>query len=548
MLFRLLSRDSLKKLLENTIIPSCPRHQVTTYKQKFPGVYDMIFKYTSFLSSDSPLTQRLWHIVHNKWETQRCSTCNDGLLHFEGFAKNYRAHCSTRCSTKDAAVQKKHGDTCEKLFGARNVWSRGSIVRKHVEDRRKELTGFSNPWNDPDIIEKRARSYEKNYGKGIRNPSQNPIIKAIKRQQHERRLIRQLTKLLKSLDLESLSSTASWENYTTVLHLRCLKCKTEFDSTYRDLYYRLDNCPSCPTNRPIGTSAAEQEVYDFIRESLSDSHVVHRNYRKLLPSFREVDIYIPSKHLAIEYDGLYYHSTAFQKNQVSSFNFKSHLDKTNACEKKGIQLIHIFEDEWLFKQEIVKSRLRHILGVANTQKIHARKCQIQEISSKTKNDFLTSYHLQGKDSSAIKLGAFYLGELVSVMTFAKPSLAKGQKSGQVGVWELSRFCSHFDYHIPGIAGKLFAYFKRNYTWEKVYSYADRRWSVGNLYFQLGFDSDTETGPNYWYVKGCRRFHRFGLRKRSDEPKDITEEILRKIDGYSRIYDCGSLKFILTSNK
>jgi len=253
--------------------------------------------------------------------------------------------------------------------------------------------------------------------------------------------------------------------------------------------------------------------------------------------FLEIDIYIPYKKIAFEFDGLYWHSELKSNDPVNN-----HLQKTNLCKEKGIQLIHIFEDEWIFKKEIVKSRLKQILRInQNVVRIHARKCEIKEIEPKVKNEFLEKFHIQGKDASKIKLGAFYDNELISVMTFGKGNISKGSKAIE-GIWELNRFCSNNNYHIPGIAGKLLSHFKKNYEWKEIFSYADRRWSTGNLYYKLGFELDHITNPNYWYLKGFERIHRFNLRKTKDEPKDIPEWILRQKEGYLRIWDCGNLKF------
>ena len=147
----------------------------------------------------------------------------------------------------------------------------------------------------------------------------------------------------------------------------------------------------------------------------------------------------------------------------------------------------------------------------------------------------------------IKLGAFYNNELISVMTFGKGNISKGSKPKE-NVWELNRFCSNSSYHIPGIASKLLTYFKRNYQWKEIFSYADKRWSNGNLYNKIGFDLVGETGPNYWYIQNSmfKRIHRFNLRKTKDDPKNIPEWILRQSEGYFRIWDCGSLKFTLTN--
>jgi len=172
------------------------------------------------------------------------------------------------------------------------------------------------------------------------------------------------------------------------------------------------------------------------------------------------------------------------------------------------------------------------------------ECTIKEISTKEKNDFLEQFHIQGPDVSKVKLGAFYQNQLVAVMTFSHGSLAKGVKHQNPLIWELSRFCTNYNFVISGIASKLLDHFKRNFDWEQIFSYADLRWSSGDLYKKLGFQLSHTTSPNYYYWDGVRRIHRFNLRKRPDEPKNIPEYILRLKEGYSRVWDCGNLKFVM----
>ena len=127
------------------------------------------------------------------------------------------------------------------------------------------------------------------------------------------------------------------------------------------------------------------------------------------------------------------------------------------------------------------------------------------------------------------------------MTFSPGNISKGSLS-QDSVWELNRFCCDYNYRVIGIASKLLSYFKTNYEWSRIFSYADRRWSTGKVYQTLSFSLIKKTNPNYWYIKGDKRFHRFGLRKTKDDPIDIPEHIIRLKEGYVRLFDCGSLKF------
>lgn len=296
----------------------------------------------------------------------------------------------------------------------------------------------------------------------------------------------------------------------------------------------------CPKCRLSGhrRSAAEIEILSF----LNNNDVLFESGDRYLLKPKELDIIIPSKKIAIEYCGLYWHS------ELSGKERNYHLNKLELCEKEDYKLITIFEDEFNYNKDMVFSRLRNIIGINKDVEItYGRHLKIKEIDTLTASKFFKENHLQGYTGAKIKLGAFYKDTLVSAMTFSTPSIAKGCIDKKEDVWELSRFCSKINYRVVGGASKLLSYFKNNYTWSVIFSYADRRWSIGNLYEKLGFDFDKYTVPNYWYVKQDKRYHRFALRKKSDEPKDITEWELRKAQGWNRIWDCGNLKYVMYNN-
>lgn len=288
-------------------------------------------------------------------------------------------------------------------------------------------------------------------------------------------------------------------------------------------------CPSCSG---CGVSKGEKDLVAILKDMNID---LIENDREIIAPY-ELDILIPSKKLAIEYCGLYWHSELFGKDKTY------HENKLDMCEENGIRLITVFEDEWELNKDIVISRLKVILGISNTT-IYARKCKIKEITTQEAKYFCNENHLQGYGSgAAIKLGAFYKGCLVSVMTFSKLSISKGAKT-TTGRCELHRFCSKIGYRVVGIASKLLKYFERNYKFKEIISYADRRWSDGNVYNKLGFSLVHKTKPNYWYFNGTKkRIHRFSKRKMPDEPKYVSEWQLRKSAGWNRIWDCGNLKF------
>lgn len=295
-------------------------------------------------------------------------------------------------------------------------------------------------------------------------------------------------------------------------------------------------CPRC-TN--VGTSYQETDLLSCIK-SIYDGEIIDRS--KTIISPYELDIVIPDKKIAIEYCGLYWHS------ELSGKDRKYHLSKLELCNEKGYRLITIFEDEWLSNKDLVISRLKNILSLDN-ERIYARQCTVKEITVTEAKKFCNENHLQGYNGSNIKLGLFYNDELVSVMTFSKPSISKGGKNRNRNIWELQRFCSKRGITVVGGASKLLKYFERTYDWIQIFSYADRRWSNGNLYEKLGFDFDKYTVLNYWYFKSNKleRIHRFALRKQPYESKNKTEWELRQDEGYNRIWDCGNIKYIKYKN-
>ena len=197
----------------------------------------------------------------------------------------------------------------------------------------------------------------------------------------------------------------------------------------------------------------------------------------------------------------------------------------------------------MYKKQIVKSRLKNILG-GNNYKIGARKCTIREIDNKLKNKFLNKYHIQGEDKSSVKLGAFYKNRLVAVMTFCKRRYDKGEG------FELIRFCTISNFNIVGIASKLLKHFERNYNPIEIVSYADRRWSDGGLYRALGFTLDHISPPNFFIMKNYSiresrlKYQKHKLHKLLKVYKpELTAWMNIQLNSYDRIWDCGALCFI-----
>ncbi len=292
-------------------------------------------------------------------------------------------------------------------------------------------------------------------------------------------------------------------------------------------------CPMCASEQSV--SNMEKEIVDFLKKELNINNIKINKRNIIKP--KELDIFLPDFNIAIEFDGLYYHSELFQKNK----NY--HLDKTKMCEEKNIRLIHIFEDEWIYKMEIVKSRLRNILNKTE-DKIYARKCIIKEIDIYQAKEFFNKNHLQGYTNSKYKIGLFYNNELVSCMLFNNPRVGIGTNySG----YELTRFANEININVIGAANKLLKYFEKKYKPQIIKSYADKRWSMGKLYDVLNFNQISLNQPNYWYVINQKRKHRFNfrkeiLKKQGFDTKNKTEHQIMLERKIYRIYDCGTITY------
>jgi hypothetical protein len=293
-------------------------------------------------------------------------------------------------------------------------------------------------------------------------------------------------------------------------------------------------CPKCSNTGP---SKPELEIYEFINSF--SPNLVELSNRTILDG-KEIDIFSKTKNVGFEFDGIYWHSS--DCIETDSYYSKRHLEKTRNCERKGIRLYHIFENEWNMKKDIWKSVILNSLNLT-PDRIYARQCKVVEVPLEDAMEFMTRTHLQGAIGSQIRLGLEYSGVLVSLMTFGKPRFDKHHE------YELLRFSNELFLNVVGGASKLLSHFKRTYG-TSIISYANRRWSNGNLYEKLGFSLDHLTAPGYYYTKGGTILHRHSFMKHKLEhmlkefDPNLSEYQNMYNNGYKRIWDCGQMVYVL----
>jgi len=388
------------------------------------------------------------------------------------------------CNNKEC-VNEKRKLSINKKYGVDNVFQSKEIKEK-IKETNLEKYGVENPQQNLEIKHKTEETNLEKYG--YRNVFQSEEIK----------------EKIKETNLE--------------------KYGVEYPQQNKEIRNKY------PSYRK---SKSEIKIYDFIKQHY-DGEIITISKKNIGV---ELDIYLPEFNFAIEFNGIYWHNEITKKKNY-------HKEKSDLCKEKGIQLFHVWEDDWNYKQEIVKSIILHKIGKTKN-KIFGRKTEIKEVNdNKLVRTFLNENHIQGFVGSSIKLGLFYNNELVSLMCFKH----------NIRETELVRFCNKINYNVVGGSSKLFNYFIKNYNFNKIKTFADRSYSNGDLYYKLGFEFDCEILPDYSYTINNNkiRSHKFNFRKYKlvkqgfDSNKSEHEIMLeRKI---YRIYDAGKYRFIYQHRK
>lgn len=495
-------------------------------RKNFPEEHQKIKTHSDSIGLNGvKFSEEIYHYLNSISSPIKCSTCSIKTTKFEGLLRGYRRYCSSKCSNGSDEVKERKKTSSIEKYGVENPAKSDEVIRKIKNTFDSKYGG--NPFSV--FREKIAETNLKKYGAVSPLSPESSIMREKFRELQDNFVAKY--KDLEVVDYEGIK--------TGTCQIRCEKCLGIFTISKWNLHQRTKGMMSpCTICNPIGAST-ESGIEKFIENLLNQ---IGANYikgdRKILEG-KEIDFYLPEHNLGIEVNGLFWHSEKFKGKNY-------HIQKSEFAKSKGVRLIHIFEDEIMEKPGLVEGRIKSILGIYE-RRVFARKCEIRAVSSEDAKKFLDDNHMQGSTGAKVKLGLFFNGEIVSVMTFGGIRVSLGGKPKK-NHWELIRFSNKIGISVIGGASKLLNHFKRDFSPEEIISYCDRRWSDGEFYSKIGFDLVGETRVNYWYVKNSRREGRFKYRKdilvSEGHSAEKTESQIMSERGFLKIYDCGNFKFRL----
>lgn len=440
--------------------------------------------------------------------------------------KGYKKYCSNKCANNSKEVKEKQQKTSLERYGTKNVAQSSKIKTKISESVKSEkcqkqtkktnLEKYGTEWpnQNEDIKKLGVETNIKKYGENFAS------LNAKKAWESRKKYIEQFEKEHNCIEKSKLIDKygQGWLSLNV----------DQIEYKGAKFIPRIEISKIEEYSKNIGNSShKEKEIVEYIKSIYY--HTILENTKQVIKPL-ELDIYIPDKNVAIEFNGIYYHSinTGTQKNY--------HLNKTELCEEKGIRLIHIFEWEWDSKKDICKSIIASALGIYN-RKIYARQCEIKEVDSKSSKEFLEKNHIQGSVNSSYRLGLFYEDELVQLITIGKSRFKKNE-------YELHRMCTKLNTQVVGGFSKLI----KHQPYNDLVSFIDRSKFTGNSY-SINFTELAKTPISYVYIKNNIILNRMSAQKHKlkallgeknfDPNKSETENMIN--NRWHKVYDCGNIK-------
>jgi len=484
------------------------------------------------------------------------------------------AHMDDILERKRAGSLKKYGQTHHMKTQA---------SKDKVKETNIAIYGMSNPMNRPEILAQNKEKFGSDYfmctdafvsakenwleQQGVTNTSQIIEVREKKRVTMcknygvDSHMQRNFTNMEYWTDVEFIKN-----EFIKGKRVDYTKAKLFFNASYPTLLYHFKNDLGLDIKNTNVDSEAEREIVQFIRNTVPDIEIV-QNSRRLLKyekvhidgrvqkKYKEIDIYLPEYNLAIEYDGLYWHSIGISGYKSEPHDIKrlrtNLRDKANLLQEREIKFLNIWENEWSdpFKHDILKGMILDALG--KSEHLYAKECQVVEIDRRTERNFLVHNHIQGDClGSTYRFGLEFEGILVAIMTFGCNVGFKDDK-----FFDLLRFSTLLGYRVLGGASKLLKHFLAVSNETELITYVNRRWSSEKLFEQLGFTLVSTSNPNYYYFDPqkipIKLLSKTEFQKNTLKDKllifdpALTEQKNMFANGYRAVFDAGQAVYKLT---
>ena len=260
----------------------------------------------------------------------------------------------------------------------------------------------------------------------------------------------------------------------------------------------------------VGKSLGEIEVLTYI-QTIYQGEIIS-GYTHPKAGKKELDIYLPDVQIGFEYNGAFWHSTAFKGRN-------DHLDKQNLYKELGVQVYFLDAADWenSARKPILQARIAYILGALDTS-IYARKTEVVYPTVAQEKEFLTQNHIQGYAISTYRVGLQYEGDLVALLSFSKRRINTNSRGAEAETTlELLRYATSISSRVVGGLSKLLRtaqvdLLEQYPNVEKIITYSDNSLSVGNMYERVGFKYLRTAAPSYYYVLNGKKYNRYTFRK------------------------------------
>lgn len=542
---------------------------VYTREEYFRNNYPKIFDYVDKEKNES-WESFIYRCKNNISEIPKCPYCNKPCKFINkniGFAKdcsNKECHKKVLQSiwnekTLEEKEQKlkKFKETSLKKYGVENP-NKCRQVREKIEQTNLRRYGVKYTTQSEEAKRKKEETFLRKYG--VKNPNMVPEIKAKGIQTclnrygvpnpNQASIARKST--LERYGVENYNWLHLPPETPIIIHDKeklknyllerqdktVIEIAKDLGVSSYSLWKRIHQFELDSYIKTTRTSTPEKKLKDYISNIYSGPIIL--NNKKIIPPY-ELDIYLPDRNLAFEFNGNYWHSEEMLSDKGITPKLY-HQYKTLECRKKNIQLIHIFEYEW--NDPIIQNKIKSLINFlinGSPHRIYARDCSIKEITYKEAKEFLDRNHLQGSVQSSVNLGLTFNNKLIEVMTFSHPRFNKKYE------WELMRLASEKYYQVIGGASKLFSYFIKNYSPSSIISYCNLSKMSGKVYEKLGFNLKDISDPNYIWIKGNDILTRYQCQKHkllSEGYEGESEFNIMTKRGYSKLYDCGNLVYAI----